>query len=485
MPPAPYRARLRARAPGAATPLLGRLALPLLLVALPVLAVRPVSDPSPWLHLKVGAFLAGGGRFTLPDPWSPLAAHAYVPTQWLPSVVTAWLHPHLGTPLLAWERAAGIGVLALALLLWAGTLARPSVAAAVAAVAVFAAWPSLTERPQLAGFVLLVPVLAAWWGTAQDHRPRWWLVPLTWLAACVHGIWATGGAIGAVVALCVILSGAGRRVALRLLALLAACAAAAALTPVGPRLLLTPFAVSGQGRQFVQEWMPSSVRSPHVLAALVLLAAAWLCWVALGRRMPGWHVVLVLLGCALALSMQRTVAVAAFVAVPLAATAVEALLRSREGAARDAVPAPVQRLGRTALVWVAATTLGLAVAAPVAAARAQTPVGVPLALAPRLTALPEGTRVLVDGDTSGWLLWTAPQLRPVYDLRVESYTAHQVEDFIGAMSADPGWDAYVRDRGVTVALVPSDSPVGAALVEQDRWTELGRDRGHVLLQAPR
>lgn len=478
MPPAPSRARLRARALG--------VVVPVALVALPALAVRPVSDPSPWLHLKVGAFLAGGGRFTLPDPWAPLAAHAYVPTQWLPSVVTAELYPHLGAPLVAWERAAGIGALGLALLLWAHTLARPWVAAATTAVAVFATWPSLTERPQLAGFVLLVPVLAAWWRTAQDHRARWWLVPLTWLAACVHGIWATGGAIGGLVALCVILSGGvGRRTALRLLGLLAACAAAAAITPVGPRLLLTPFAVSGQGRQFVQEWMPSSVRSPHVLAALGLLAVAWLCWVALGRRMPGWQVVLVVVGCALALTMERTVAVAAFVAVPLAATSLEAALRAREGAPRDAVPRH-ERLGsRTAAVWVGAALVGLLAAAPVAAARADTPVGVPLALAPRLTALPQGTRVLVDGDTSGWLMFTAPQLRPVYDLRVESYTAHQVEDFIGAMSADPGWDAYVRDRGVTVALVPTDSPVRAALAEQDRWSEVGRDHGHVLLQAPR
>jgi hypothetical protein len=201
--------------------------------------------------------------------------------------------------------------------------------------------------------------------------------------------------------------------------------------------------------------------------------------------MPGWHVVLVVVGCALALSMERTVAVAAFVAVPLAATAVEAVLRTREKAPRDALPRQERVVGRATAVWAAAALAGILVAAPVAAARAHTPVAVPVALAPRLAALPQGTRVLVDGDTSGWLMYAAPQLRPVYDLRVESYTAHQVEDFIGAMSADPGWDAYVRDRGVTVALVPSDSPIGAALVEQDRWAEVGRDHGHVLLQAPR
>src|SRR6478672_4333719 len=213
MPPETSRARPRARAVA--------VGVPVALAVLPVLVLRPVADPSPWLHLKVGAFLAEGGRFGLPDPWAPLATHTYVPTQWLPSVVTAELYPHLGTALIAWERAAGITVLALALLVWASTLARAWVAVAVTAAAVFAAWPSLTERPQLAGFVLLVPVLAAWWRTAQDHRPRWWLVPLTWLAACVHGIWATGAAVGGVMALSVIVSGrVERKAALRLVGLL-------------------------------------------------------------------------------------------------------------------------------------------------------------------------------------------------------------------------------------------------------------------------
>ena len=478
MPPESSRARLRARILGAGVPSA--------LVALPLLAVRPIGDPSPWLHLKVGAFLAEGGRFGLPDPWAPLASHAFVPTQWLPSVVTAELYPHLGTALIAWERAAGITLLALAVLVWASTMTRAWVAVSLTAAAVFAAWPSLTERPQLAGFVLLVPVLAAWWRTASDHKARWWLVPLTWLAASVHGVWATGAAIGGIIGLSVILSGrVPRRAALRLLGLLAACAVAAACTPIGPRLLLTPFAVSGQGRQFVQEWMPSSVRSPHVLVALALLAVAWLCWVGRSRRMPGWHVVLVIVACALALTMERTVAIAALVAVPLTATAVEAALRDREQAAAGSAPAgDIPRTAGTRWWWVASALAGLLIAVPVSAQRAGTATGVPSGLAAQLQALPEDTRVLVDGDISGWVMFTAPQLRPVYDLRVESYSATQVEHFIGAMSADPGWQRYVDDGGVSVALVRSDSPVSAALTEQNRWSEAGRDGGLVLLKAP-
>ena len=135
--------------------------------------------------------------------------------------------------------------------------------------------------------------------------------------------------------------------------------------------------------------------------------------------------------------------------------------------------------------WAAAALAGLLLAVPVSAQRADTVASVPVALGARLLALPEGTRILVDGDTSGWVMFTAPQLRPVYDLRVESYSPEQVEDFIGAMSADPGWQRYVDDGGVSVALVRTDSAVRAALTEQDRWSEAGRDGGLVLLEAPR
>ena len=73
-----------------------------------VMGVRPVSDPSPWLHLKVGAFLLNGGRFGLPDPWAPFATKAYVPTEWLPAIVGQEIYQAFGLPGIAWMRCAGI-----------------------------------------------------------------------------------------------------------------------------------------------------------------------------------------------------------------------------------------------------------------------------------------------------------------------------------------------------------------------------------------
>jgi hypothetical protein len=449
----------------------------LALVAVPVLAVRRISDPSPWLHLKVGGFLADGGTFSLPDPWAPFASHAYQATQWLPSVLTAGLVERFGPAVMAWERAAGIGLLTVLTLLWARRMSRLAVAVVATSFVLVAAWPSLTERPQLAGFVLLVPTLAAWWRTAGDHRARWWLIPLTWVAASTHGIWAMGAAVGTLVTVVLLLSGSLTRASVtRLFALLAGCAVAAATTPLGPRLLLTPFAVGSQGRQFVQEWMPSSVRTPSVLAALLMLAMAWLLWVRTQQRPPAWQLSWWFCALVLALSMQRTVPVAALMALPLLCTAAETAATRRLGQSPSTTPR---------LLLGAAASLGIVVAAPIAAATATEPLGVPSALTAEMRSLPAGTHLLVDGDTSGWVLYAAPHLHPVYDLRVESYSPHQVKDYIRVMAAEPGWDRILARSGASAALVPDNAPLRAALTEQQGWTETGSDAGLVLLEAPR
>jgi hypothetical protein len=137
------------------------------------------------------------------------------------------------------------------------------------------------------------------------------------------------------------------------------------------------------------------------------------------------------------------------------------------------------------VTWLTAAVVGVLVAVPVAAARDTEPAGVPTSLASDLRSLPPSTRILVNGDTSGWLLFSAPQLEPVFDLRIEAYAPHEVRRYISAVAANPGWQDYVADTGVTAALVPRRSPISAALEEQLGWARIGTDAGLVLLEAPR
>jgi len=160
---------------------------------------RPVGDPDIWWHLKTGQYLLNGGQFSGPDPWVPFATRPFVLTQWLPEVVAQKAYEIAGLPGVAWLRCATMLVL-LSALLWVCRRVADSVPALMAALAaMLGAGASLTERPQLVSFILLAVTLAAWWRSAEDLRPRWWLIPLTWVWACSHGLWPVGLAVGGVV----------------------------------------------------------------------------------------------------------------------------------------------------------------------------------------------------------------------------------------------------------------------------------------------
>jgi len=91
--------------------------------------------------------------------------------------------------------------------------------------------------------------------------------------------------------------------------------------------------------------------------------------------------------------------------------------------------------------------IALIAAAPLSAARAQSPVSVPNGLIPQLSLIPSGTVVLAEGDINGWLFWAEPQVRPVLDPRIEIYSPAHVRAFVSAMAAAPGWRQFVDKTG--------------------------------------
>src|SRR5450759_3277680 len=117
--------------------------------------LRAVSDPSPWLHLRVGQYLLDGGRFGWPDPWAPYPARPYVLTEWLPSVLAQWLYAVAGLQAIAWLRCLSM-LLLLTATLWTTRRVSNTAASIFAAfVSMLAAGEGMTERPQAISFVLL------------------------------------------------------------------------------------------------------------------------------------------------------------------------------------------------------------------------------------------------------------------------------------------------------------------------------------------
>lgn len=436
---------------------------------------RQVGDPDIWWHLKAGQYVLSGGPFSGPDPWVPFATRPFVLTQWLPEVVAQKVYELAGLPGVAWLRCAAMLML-LGTVLWACRQIADSVPAMMAALAaVIGAAGSLTERPQLVSFILLAVTLAAWWRSAADLRPRWWLIPLTWLWACSHGLWSVGIVVGGVVILGLAIDRRlDRRTAVRLTLVPAFSLVVATLTPVGPRLLLTPFSVAAAAGPFVQEWQPTSVRYPFALITLAMIAVVVLIWVRSGSVPETWQIALAGMAFVATLIMYRTVPIGAIIAAPLLASALQQQ--------RDR---PAQALTRRmTFTWLVLSLAAALIAMPVAGLVAQKPFGVPDGLRPQLAKLPAKTVVLDQFAIGGWLLWAEPQLIPVADLRSEVYSSEYLTAYINNESAGPGWQTFVTRTGATAALISKDSALADALAQQLHWRVTGRDNGYVLMQAP-
>jgi hypothetical protein len=251
--------------------------------------------------------------------------------------------------------------------------------------------------------------------------------------------------------------------------------AVVALTPVGPRLLLTPFEVSQIATKFVFEWQPTSVRaSPLAVITLVLIAGTALGWIRSPQKTPWWQLGLAVTSVVSTLAMMRTIPVGAIIAAPLAASALQSL--------RHSAPQPPGR--RSMRLWALLVLAYAVVAVPLTAAVAQQPGGVPERLRTTLDAAPAGSVVLNDHTLSGWLLWREPQLVSVLDLRTEIFSMDYVEAYIRTSEVRPGWQDFLAQTKPTYALLRSESPIRLALQEELHWVPLQTAQGFTVLRAP-
>ena len=447
-----------------------------MLIAL-FMGIRPVQDVDAWWHLKAGQFVLGGGAFLGPDPWGPFATRPFVLTQWLPEVVAFKGFEWFGLPAVAWLRCVGI-LFILSAILWCTRRVADTVPALITALAaLIGTGGSLSERPQLVSFIFLAIWVGASWRMADDLRPRWWLIPLTWVWALSHGLWITGIGVGIIVITGLLLDGRiDLRQARRMMLVPVASLAVVALTPIGPRLLLTPFQVAGNAAAFIQEWQPTNVRGDlFAIITMVLLVAAVFGWIRGSSVPPWWQVGLAAVAFFSTLAMGRTIPVGAIVSAPLAATALQGL--------RGTAPLPLSR--GTLRRWGALIAAAALIAVPTSAVVAKKPAMTPEGLRPALSALPAHSVILDDFSVSGWLLWAEPDLVPVIDLRSEIYSKEYFQAYRNAEQVRAGWQSFVTRVKPTYALLRTEAPLRLALQEELHWTTVRKDpSGYVLLRAP-
>ena len=456
---------------------------PWLLVVMPGLiisflalrVIEPIKDPDAYWHIASGDHLRQTWDFVLDDPFGASAEKPWILNQWLPQLAMSFADQVAGLAGVVWLTVLGtLGVLA-ALYVSCRRRSSPLVATLVVAVAFLATSGSIAPRPQLVTFALTAITTDAWLRTAEDRKPRWWLIPMTWVWACSHGMWFMGIAVGlATIAGLLVARRVAPREAARLGVIPVGSLAAAALTPVGPVLLWSPFQVSGV-TAYITEWQPPSPTSPTLLAALGLIL---LVVVDAVRNAEG-RVVHVLLLTALALVLAvtyiRTAGVAAAIVAPLSAAAVMRLLRLPRANVSGLEKRVTLGLGLAALV----------LAAVIAPAAASKPGLGANDLDAKIAALPDGTVICNDWMDGGWLIWKHPHVRVTMDSRVEIYSVEHIRSYSAFLSARPGWDSYVSDNACSAALLRTDTAAADALAAHRGWDVVAAQGGYVLLAAER
>ena len=439
-------------------------------------------DPDAWWHLRLGNDLIDQRSLSTPGHWSSFATVPWVPTEPLPEVVAAYLQRGFGYAGLAWLFGLGAVLVVLAVQVTNRREAAQLPATVATVLFLLPAYGSITPRPQLVSFVLLSVVLAAWLQTDRDLRPRWWLIPLTFVWSLCHGFWFIGAAYGFLFVVGIALS---RRADLRTLARLAAvpvaCFLVVLLNPIGLKVFEAPFRVNAVAG-YITEWQRTSLLTAGPLGALLMVALTVVLW-AVTRSGVSWVRVLVLVSAVFWVwYAERLVTVGAIVAAPMLAGALDGLLARSRGAEPMAESArgPSRReLGIMAAIGAAYLAV-LAVVVPQTSAQ---PGRVPLALDAALDRLPAGTPVFNDYVMGAWIAWRHPDLNQYIDGLSTPYSEQHYAQFHRAETASPGWYRVVRQSGAPVALVEEGGPLATGLLSRG-WETLGSDEGYLLLRRP-
>ncbi len=439
--------------------------------------LRPLTDQDTWWHLRTGEWIVGHRRLPTADPWSFTETHRWIPHEWLSEVLLYAAYRAGGYPGVLVLRSLVLGAVAFVVVRECRRRAGWLHATIASLLALAAVAPGAAARPQLASFLLMAMFGAGLLRAVDRRRPPVWLIALAWLWANLHGLWTVAIAFYA----CVVLGLAvdlGRR-NIRTLAGFAAVGvgmvAAAALTPVGPRLLLSPFAVHGVTK-YVTEWGTPHITSLPTAAALLLLVIVAISWARSVRAIAAAEICYVLGAAVLALAYVRTGPLAGVLLAPPAARALAELF---------AEPVTGLRWSRRLTAIGAAMVLGTAgIGSVVLASGDAIHPPAPASASRTLDALPGRARVLDQFDLGNWMLWTAQDTSPAVDGRYEIYGSRYITHYLDVLDKRGDWKRFVADSRVEAAWLHVGVPLIDGLRRELGWTVAWTDGKTIILVPP-
>lgn len=474
----------------------------IVLVVIFVTALRPITDPDFWWHLKTGEYIVHQGIPHTDVFSSTKFGGEWVTHEWLSEVFMYGVYRLAGFAGLIFVFALMVTAsFWVVYIRFRSCVGHPFIAALAMLLGAAATTLVWGARPQI--FTLLLASIFLYildnYYRKEFDKAIWWLVPLMVLWVNLHAGWLLGLVLIALTLaglLLDVLFGTESRGLLRergpaLLGVLTACSAAICVNPSGPRMYLYPLetVTAKVFMRYVEEWKSPDFHQPHFQAVLLLMLATFF-FLAISnkRERPGRLLMLMATSFAM-LRFGRNIPFFSLVATPLFAEHFwewvkgqpwsNRLIASTESETKRSTP----RIAINSLIIVVALSLcGLAVRHAATEQPSTEEQQFPKAAVDYMQLQRPPQPIFNDYAWGGYLIWRLyPDYRVHIDGRADVFGEKLVDEFIQVNDGKPRWRELLQQYGTKTVLAKPDSAIASLLGNDSRWQKVFEDKHAVVL----
>lgn len=455
------------------------------------LGTRGITDPDFWWHLRNGQLIVQTHSVVRTDPYSfSKFGHGWINHEWLSDVLIFTVYRFGGFSGLILTFAAIIA--GTFLLVYYRCPGRPDLAALVTVWGAETSILSWGVRPQM--FTLLLAAIFLLILDRADQNPAvlWWTVPLTVLWVNLHAGYALGisllllSLVGDVIEAnfaspASLRSSASRRT---LMLVIAACLAVVPVNPNGFRLYSYPIETlrSKAMQTYISEWFSPDFHAARYLLFLSMILVTLVLLPIMSRRPRTREVVLLSATLLEALRSVRHIPVFVLIAVPILCSLTQGcgIIRLSGQRKKNLTSA---RAGFNAFVLIALAVFTFVRVSQVTGEQAQLeaqhfPAGVVQFI--RNAHPPEP--ILNHYNWGGYFIWKLyPNYRVFIDGRADLYGDSFMQDLAATFYLRDDWQKALKTWGIRTIVLPSDTPLVAALELEPGWIRLYADSQAVVL----
>lgn len=464
-------------------------------------AVRSVTDPDFWWHLKTGQHIVQSGGIPHADIYSTtFFGKEWVTHEWLSEVFIFEIYRFLGL---------GGLTLVFSLIITAGfwiayqrsarRAGHPYIPGFALILGGLTAAPTWGVRPQMFTFLFASIYVAVLGKYAEDEKSRtlWWLVPLMVVWVNVHAGFAFGPALMILTIAGLVLEGVisradsfaviWRRVRpLVLVGLL--CGAAIMINPHGARMYMYPFETlrSHAMMKYIEEWLSPNFQELMFQPLILMIFATFSVLALSSKRLRLLDLFLLLATTAGALRSARNIPFFVLVAMPLLVEHSWSWVTANRWGHWLTKPEKLEVGSQAILKTVLNVVLLVALPLGMVALRLQRSVAnqstaeakvFPVTAVDFMLAHNPPKPIFNDYGWGGYLIWKLyPDYRVYIDGRADVYGDAFMEEFLSAQSGQTGWRGPLDKYGIRTVLIKPDLALASLLRQDAAWQNVFEDQ---------